>query len=218
MVQQLAVYDESGTQVGMTFPKRARQLINKQRALWHNDTHTAIRLLPDIKEEALMDEYLNDDIDMDEPPSPTVSDDLLLYLAKKNVREKRNLSKHAVAFIAAWPLIGIFYAAVIEGARHPQHRRLGTLRWQVDTLREYVSVDGMWILDDVSRWGQSLFEHHLTHPIMFMIFGAMIAWGAWIVTRAVKMRAATRHSHKRRYKPDPVQMEYQRLKDISALK
>ena len=216
-MQQLAVYNESGVQVGMTFPKRARQLINKQRALWHDDTHTSIRLLPELKEEA-MDEYLNDELAIEEPPSSTATDDLLLYIARKNVREKRNFLKHLVAYVMAWPLFGLFFATVLENTRHPQHRRLGHLNWNLERLGEYTSgvENAAWVVDDINRWGQSLFNNHLTHPMFYMIVGALIAWGVWIFVRAVNMRVATRIARERKHKPDPVQMEYKRLKDMGA--
>lgn len=215
MVQQLTVYDESGAHVGMTFPKRARQLINKQRALWHNDEHTAIRLLPDAKEDTTMDAYLDEDLD--ETIGVTGSDELLLYLARKNVREKRNLLRHVLAYIATWPMIGIFYAAIIESTRHPSYWRLRQLGWQVENLREYVPIESQWILSDIYSWGQRTIDS-LLHPIMLIIFGIMIAWGAWILYRVVKRRTATSRVRVRKLKPDPVQLEYQRLKDMNALR
>ena len=214
LVQQLAVYDESGAQIGMTFPKRARQLINKQRALWHDDTHTSIRLLPDSKEDAPMDEYLDDD--MDETPGPSGSDDLLLYLAKKNVREKRNLIKHIVVYIAALPLIAAFYEAIISNTRHPLSWQWENRLWPLNEIRGYVPYESMWVLYDV-EWAFQSAASILTHPIMYIIAGFMVAWGLWIITRVVN-RAIMHRARVHRAKFDPVQLEYQRLKNISSMK
>ena len=212
MVQQLTVYDENGAQIGMTFPKRARQLISKQRALWHDDTHNAIRLLPETKEEAPLDEYLDDD--MEETTGFMGSDDLLLYLAKKSVREKRNLIKHVLAYLATWPVIIIFYEIVISNTRHPQHWQIGSINWQLDYIRHYMPYESLWAVNDI-EWTMRSFSYSLTHPVMFVIIGAMVAWGGWILTRAVNRVITNYRGRAGRDKPDPVQLEYQRLKSIA---
>jgi len=215
MTQQLTVYDENGVPIGMTFPKRARQLVSKQRALWHDDAHTAIRLLPEAKEEVPLGEYLGDD-DMDESPAGSRSDDLLLYLAKRNVREKRNLTKHFVAFIAAWPAIIIFYEVI---ASNVQRRRLhswwDSAEWHLDIIRNYVPEESIWAVDSLYFTGRSLINS-LTHPIMYGIIGIMIAWGVWIFVRCVNWAIANDRGRAGKTKPDPVQVEYRRLKDMGA--
>jgi len=216
MIQQLAVYDESGTQIGMTFPKRARQLINKQRALWNDDTHTSIRLVPDSAEDA--PGYPKDD--RDGALVLSGSDDLLLYRAKKNVSEKRNLVKHVVAYIAIWPVILLFYAAILSRITHPAHAQVWDAIAALDDIRQYVPLGAMWSIYTAERHVHGI-VNSLTHPFMYVIIGFMIAWAAWIIARVIK-RIVTRiiisRTFVRKAKPDPVQMEYQRLKDMSAMK
>ena len=45
MSQQITVRDESMAKVGVAFPRRAKQLINKNKARWVDETHTEIVLL-----------------------------------------------------------------------------------------------------------------------------------------------------------------------------
>ena len=218
MVEQLTVYDENGAPIGMTFPKRARQLISKQRALWHDDTHTAIRLLPETKADTTAVEYQDlDDDDLEDTAGFMGSDDLLLYLAKKNVREKRNLIKHIIAYICAWPAIIIFYETIISNTRHRPDWRLDGIMWQLDGLRQYVPYESMWMVTDV-EWTMRSIVQNITHPLMFGIIGFMVAWGGWILSRVVKRVIMLRTARDGRVKPDPVQKEYQRLKDINAVK
>ncbi len=99
MVQRITVINDGGAKIGMTFPKRAKQLINKQRAFWRDETHTAIRLLPEIKEESEMNNEISDVRDI--PAVSERSDDLLMYIAKARVKEKERLIKHIAAYAAA---------------------------------------------------------------------------------------------------------------------
>ncbi len=46
MIQQIVVWDENHVKIGNTFPRRAKQLVNKKKATWLNETHTEIVLLP----------------------------------------------------------------------------------------------------------------------------------------------------------------------------
>jgi len=210
MIQQLAVYDESGTQIGMTFPKRARQLINKQRAKWHDDTHTSIQLLPDNKEEATVD-YLDNDLD---EILDIGNDDLLLYQAKKNVREKRSLIKHAIAYIATWPIIAIFYSEIVSRTRHPSYARMQEAIHSLDEIRRSLPHFNLFAVDEAERQMMNIINS-LTHPLMYMIIGVMVAWGAWIIARVI-MRITANRTIAQRAKSDPVQMEYQRLKSMNV--
>ena len=46
MIQQIVVNDENQVKIGNTFPRRAKQLVNKKRAKWLNKAHTEIVLMP----------------------------------------------------------------------------------------------------------------------------------------------------------------------------
>jgi len=213
VIQQLTVYDQHGAQVGMTFPKRARQLVSKQRALWHDDTHTSIRLLPEDKAEAAHDEDFAKDDTQKAFVTPG-SNDLLLYLAKKNVREKRNLVRHVLAYIAVWPVIMMFYIGFLANTRHPFYHWLieaNRLLGEFSTFRtlSWHSYDAIWAVNNLA------YSH--THPLWYVILGVMLAWGVWIAARVVKRVAnSRRHARFKKARPDPVQLEYQRLKDMAA--
>ena len=45
MSQQITVLDESMAKIGTAFPRRAKQLVNKNKARWSDETHTEIILL-----------------------------------------------------------------------------------------------------------------------------------------------------------------------------
>ena len=215
MVDQLAVFDEKGTQIGMTFPKRARQLVSKQRAIWQDDAHTSIRLLPETKEEAAaMDEFLDDSFD--ESPGLSGSDDLLLYLARKNVKEKRNLNKHVGAYILAWPVVAIIYYAVFTNTRHSAYWQWrNNFPWALDELRFYLPEEGAWLADHL-YWSMLPLVRDLNHPAWYFLVSAMLAWGIWIVASEVKRATRLRSSQMGKAKLDPVQLEYKRLKDMSS--
>jgi len=214
MVQQVTVYDENGAAVGMTFPKRAKQLISKQRAVWHDETHTAVQLLAEAKDEVPISACLSDD-DADEDVNTPASDDLLLYLAKRHVREKKSLTRHFGAFVVAWPVVGLFYSAIIHNTTHPQAWRMREIGRQLATVRQQVGTVHWWRVDEVERSVQAIFDS-LVHPIMYVIFGVMIAWGVWILTRCVIWAKKNKRGRGRKVKPDPVQVEFQRLKGLGA--
>ncbi len=56
-----------------------------------------------------------------------------------------------------------------------------------------------------------------TPPMWFFLMGIMFLWGAWIVF-GVTVQAIRRFKARRvrKYKPDPVELEYRRLKDMSS--
>ena len=216
MTHQLTVYDENGTHVGMTFPKRARQLVSKQRAVWHDDTHTAIKLLPEAKEEAPLGEYHDND-EIDEIPMSKASDDLLLYLAKRHVREKKNLTRHFIAFIIACIVVPLFYVAIIESTPHPQAWRMIETNRQINTLRSNTRNIDLWRVDALERSVQAIFDN-LVHPIMYVIVGVMVAWGVWVFVRYVSWAGKNKRGRNRKSKPDPVQVEFQRLKGLGVEK
>ena len=212
MIKQLPVYDEHGTQIGMTFPKRARQLISKQRAVWYDDAHTAIQLVPETKIDIPLEEYLDDNMEYE--AEFTQSDDLLLYLARQNVKQKRLLIKHVIAYIASWPLVSLFYESILINTAHSSYPQWRRVLQQFERVRWYLSAT------QVSSFEAELtrFFNNLSHPIIHVVIGAMVAWGIWILASAVKWFAARRRRRLYKTKADPVQLEYQRLKDRATMK
>jgi len=201
VIQQVAVFDKSGAQVGKTFPKRAKQLVSKQRALWHNDEHTAIFLLPeDDNPEATMKEL--------EVEATTESDDLLLYIARKNVSQRRNLIKHVVVYLIALLVLTVIYFNFIESAQHPRYRTIRTAIRVLDNSPPTSSVN------ETSHFLNTMLVTY-SPPDWYYVRGLTTAWSIYIFVRVV--RYATRNlnfSGFRKTKRDPVKQEYYRLKGM----
>jgi hypothetical protein len=103
---KVTLYDADGKRIGETFSRRARQLVKQQRALWADETHTAIRFLPDAAEPW----------EMEAEPDPghytPSSDDALYALAKKRIRSRRILFWHALALLPGFVFFVILGEAV----------------------------------------------------------------------------------------------------------
>ena len=83
MVSKVLLYDANDAKVGETFMRRARQLVNQQRAQWIDDSHSAIRFAPDVNK-----------WEKEVVPSSTITtdseDDSWLYtLAEKRLHERK---------------------------------------------------------------------------------------------------------------------------------
>jgi len=118
MEGMIKLYDANGVEIGETFARRARQLVKQQRAVWADDTHTAIQFIPDGEEEwdlpkepepAPKPAYT-------EPPPPTGRRSGTLYaLAEKRIRDRRWLILHTVALIPGYILIFMLWAMLSGG-------------------------------------------------------------------------------------------------------
>ncbi|MCL2202801.1 MAG: hypothetical protein FWB88_02520 [Defluviitaleaceae bacterium] len=53
---KIALFNAENKRVGETFSRRARQLVKQQRAMWTDESHSAVRFLPDAIEEWEMGE------------------------------------------------------------------------------------------------------------------------------------------------------------------
>jgi len=207
MINQVAVYDDSGAQVGMTFPKRAKQLVSKQRAVWQDDEHRSIKLLADTIEGDTT------------APSPEESDDLLLYLARKNVREKRNILRHTAAFIVALTIL-IFFYTNFGNTLHPSHNSLMSTSNRLETaLTGHVNPTAIRPVEDAINWLQTIATTY-SSPIWYLVFGAVLTWGGWIAIqyskRAIRHFGLRRGPKPKKVKVDPVALEYQRLKNLAT--
>lgn len=109
--QQIAVYDESGKKIGMTFKRRANQLIGRQRAKWLDEIHSSICLLPNSSRE---DTYLDKATEYNTNDCRGSADadgkNCILCVAKKRVREKRNLRRHVALFVPGFILLLFLFA------------------------------------------------------------------------------------------------------------
>ena len=61
MENKVALYNSNGIKIGETYIRRARQLIRQQRAMWTDDTETAIRFAPGMDNTAIPIDDATDD-------------------------------------------------------------------------------------------------------------------------------------------------------------
>ncbi|MCL2498978.1 MAG: hypothetical protein FWE90_01440 [Defluviitaleaceae bacterium] len=111
---KVTLYDADGKRIGETFSRRARQLVKQQRALWTDETHTAIRFLPDAAEEW---EAETDGIPTAPNPSGTDKNEIpphidanLYALAKKRISTRRRMFWHTLGLLPGY----LFLAALFD--------------------------------------------------------------------------------------------------------
>ena len=91
MKSKVMLFDADGTQVGETFTRRARQLVNQQRAEWIGES--SIRFAPD----AAIDESEWAEASTVEPRAKEAgSEALLYYLASSKVKKRRAFIMHSI--------------------------------------------------------------------------------------------------------------------------
>ena len=206
--------------MGTTYPRRAKQLVRNERAVWLEEGRT-LQLLSELEFPAIIEE----ETEMDDKMYPNngktkthisdhteENDDLLMYLAKKNVREKKNLGWHALAFVIAFMIIGMLFGVNHTGS-HPHSRWINETIRELSTIAPHVPAQYEWVIHNaISSLQNVLFSH--TPVILHLLVGALILWGAWIAVRAAKIFRRKKKSAK----PDPVLLEYKRLKDTIDLR
>lgn len=216
LIQQVVVIDENGTQIGMTFPKRAKQLINKQRALWHDEAHTTICLLPEMKEDTILENDFTNRMSAGVEKTIGYAEDnnLLLFLAQKNVTERKNLIKHIMAYVATGIVVVFLYASFFVNSVHPFSSEAWNAIRYLDEIRPLIPESYIGNIDEVD-WFINYSTNNYTHPLWYIILGVMFAWGGWITVNVVK-RAIRYYMPKflKKAKPDPIILEYQRLKNM----
>ena len=114
---KVILLNAKGVEVGETYTRRARQLVKQQRAIWADDTHTAIQFMPDTEEEW---EPLAEAADP--TPMPVITDEkssALYALAKKRIHDRKWLILHTLAVIPGY--IGfLIFAYMLAGPRGPR--------------------------------------------------------------------------------------------------
>jgi len=148
------------------------------------------------------------------------ADALLLYKAKQNVKRRRNLIKHILAFIVAWPILAIFYASTISNTVHPRWWSMSNRLQELNSLFQYLPEEHYWILDDLIHNVSWYFRNGHTPGIWYMLMGAMLAWGGWIAVRFISIAVLPlarklRSGVTKKEKPDPIMQEYNRLKNMT---
>jgi hypothetical protein len=104
---RIVLFDAEGKKIGETFSRRARQLVKQQRAYWTDESHTAIRFVPDAAEEWEASESWETPAAEGLPHAP---DAALLELAGKRISSRRWFYIHALALIPGY----IFLAMLSE--------------------------------------------------------------------------------------------------------
>jgi len=151
------------------------------------------------------------------------TDALLLYQAKQNVKDKKNLIKHLVFYVVTWISLGFLFATVINNMTHPHYH---SIRNNLNSLQEiaapYISEDEVrwtvrWLADEV-WWAVNQYLGPRYMPnVWYVSLGVMLAWGGWIVVRIVRRGAKSIKAHStKKGKPDPVMQEYNRLKNSTT--
>jgi len=115
MEGKILMYDSNGTEVGETYSRRARQLVKQQRAVWADDTHTAIRFAPDTTEDW---ETASPHPAPHHTPHSPDKGSVLYALAEKRVRDRRQLIWYTVALIPVFVIILIWGAWSYNAARN----------------------------------------------------------------------------------------------------
>jgi len=253
MTKPIVLYDENHERVGETYPRRAKQLVRSGRAFWLEDgqglcINTKLESYPPHKEDVCnMEEpiYQNNGLPFasTETTQPGESNDLLLYLAKRNVVQKLNLIKHIVVYAIIWfaiiaicsvsffhdntagtteltELLGLseFGHGGIRMSGHPRVFRVreGSISWAplYDTTGHIINFNDVFATE--SLWHTVDATSSPTPWWWFFSLGVMTAWGVWIVMRGI---VVSRQYFQNRIpktpkppKPDPIVLEYQRLK------
>jgi len=219
---KITVFDESNAEIGQTYPRRAKQLVTKGRAVWQDDRQRAIRMTPKEADKETM-KMEHDFIDNEE----------LMQTAKSNVRLKRSLICHLIAFLIAAPLIFAFfdgfmvssvgrytYTAVENHTIVSSLRELNTMAFQFshvgDTAASAIIAQATsdlvnsFSLADLEQMGSQVITHATPtfDAVWYFVWGAYFAWGVFILSRlVVYFLPKIRHREQRQ-----VSAEYSRLK------
>ena len=218
----ITLYNKQREKVGETYPRRAKQLVRSGRAVWLEEG-IALQLTAEIplssnfkEENTVADEKIcltNDNPEAESPqPDLTGNDDFLMYLARKNVREKTNMIKNIVAFAATSLALVILHGNLAYGSHWPANQA----RRQLSSLDMLIRSP---ILQNFDAYHEELWNIQwflesigsMAHPIWTFIAGVMTAWGGWILIRTAVMVAG----RARTKRPDPVVAEYMRLKSMA---
>jgi hypothetical protein len=197
------------------------------RAAWLDEGRT-LKMVPDItcsssekikEESSMVDESVyptNGEPEINTPALPE-ADGLLLYQAKQNVKDKKNLVRHIAAYIAAWPVLAVFYGGILQNMTHPSWWRASGIINNLNAILPIIPAKEQITINSAITFINSYFRHNYVPGIWYAILGAMAAWGAWIAVRVAKQAAKkSRAKFTRKGKPDPVIQEYNRLKNMAS--
>ena len=140
-----------------------------------------------------------------------------MYRAQQNVKAKKTLVKHIIAFIAAWPILIIFHNGILLNMTHPRWWSASNHINMLQEVQPLLPEEGQWVVQSAISFMTSYFRHSYVPEIWNVILGVMLAWGGWIAFRVAKRVASfasKMHGASKKEKPDPVIQEYNRLKGL----
>jgi len=153
MESKVIMHDASGAEVGETYSRRARQLVKQQRAVWADDTHTAIRFVPDTAEEWEAEPdptaATHSSAIHAAPPSAKDKTGALYAMAERRIRDRNRLIWHTVALLPVFIIIFAWGYSTYNAVRSGELFLLfaGFLQgaWvmsYISRLRNYVKMSG----------------------------------------------------------------------------
>jgi len=112
MEAKVLLIDANGVEIGETYSRRARQLVKQQRAIWADDSHTAIKFAPDHEEEW---EQPQEELPVSRLEK---SPEALYILAEKRIRDRKRMIIHTLLLIPGYIAFTIFWNIMTDGRMH----------------------------------------------------------------------------------------------------
>jgi len=114
MEGKVLLFDATGAEIGETYARRARQLVKQQRAIWADDTHTAIQFMPDAEEAWEVHPKAEPTPPAAAAPSSERSS-TLYALAERRMRDRRRIIWHSILFIPGYFFIFLLWMMATNG-------------------------------------------------------------------------------------------------------
>ena len=110
MKDKVFLFDSNDKKIGETFERRARQLVNRQRAEWvDGKTRSAIRFRPDEDFTAEASEASSDTTSEISSNEEELYDDNVIYVLMKRRQLRRDFIIHSVALVPGLLLIRLLF-------------------------------------------------------------------------------------------------------------
>ncbi|MCL2190306.1 MAG: hypothetical protein FWC16_14875 [Defluviitaleaceae bacterium] len=141
---KIALYNAENERIGETFSRRARQLVKQQRAQWTDETHTAIRFLPDAPEEWEMSEMVSPSPEVDAAPEAHDSNSTLYVLARTRIGTRRRMLWHTLALLPGILFISLIADGMFRGFDAGFVLGVGLTLWGVSyfkTVRNFLKYN-----------------------------------------------------------------------------
>lgn len=157
-----------------------------------------------------------------EATDATDDDAVLMYQAKLNVKDKQNLKRHIIAFLIAIPVLAFVHLMFFDNhqlhnVRSNQHQQAVEILSAVHQLDTIVVGDARLLFHDMVFIVEDLWYNNRVYRSRAdwgVLMGAMLFWGGWITFRIFKrIRPLIKIRRIPATKPDPVLLEFNRLKN-----